>query len=105
MMALIHGKQVYHEALSIDNYCVLHEIYSIVKNNRHFLKSFTCIIDENTQKTNPKDPVEDEIQDAWFKEYLKREQTLSFERLRQQETLLNITQNLLQDIKQMTYVN
>ena len=70
-----------------------------------FLNPFTSIIDENTQKTNPKDPEEDEIQDAWFKEYLKREQTLSFERLRQQETLLNITQNLLQDIKQMTYVN
>ena len=52
------------------------------------------IIEENTPKNDFKDPEGDEIQDAWFKEYLQREQKLSFERLKQQETLLNITQNL-----------
>lgn len=63
------------------------------------------IIEENTPKNDFKDPEGDEIQDAWFKEYLQREQKLSFERLKQQETLMNITQKLLQDIKQLTYVN
>ena len=74
---------------------------------KHIFYSHPClsIIEKNTQKTDPKDPDGDEIQDAWFKEYLQREQEINFERLKQQETLLNITQKLLQDIKQLTYVN
>ena len=74
---------------------------------KHIFYSHLCLsfIEENSEITDPKDPDGDEIQDAWFKEYLQREQEINFERLKQQETLLNITQNLLQDIKQLTYVN
>ena len=50
------------------------------------------------KETYPKDEQVNEAHDDWFKEYLQKEQTLNFERLMQQEMLLNITQKLMHDM-------
>ena len=64
------------------------------------------------ERNNPKDQVVGEINAAWFKEYLLKEQQLNLERqeermkqqkemIKQQEALLNITQTLLQNMKKL----
>ena len=76
------------------NWLVLLAICTLIIIHKHI---YTHLLDTKDEKDNIDYPTRNEIilNEAWMTSYLEKEQQMNMKRLDQQETLLNITERLL----------